>query len=59
MGHGYEPDNDDGENLPEELRIIAQTELREDDASRRHALEQMREWILKHPDIEYCRTGMY
>ncbi|XP_075236375.1 clavesin-1-like isoform X2 [Lycorma delicatula] len=56
MGHGYEPDDNDYENLSEELRLIAQTELREDDSSRRHALEQMREWIHKHPDIIYCRT---
>ncbi|XP_072160313.1 clavesin-1-like [Bemisia tabaci] len=42
--------------LREELRLVAKTELREDDAIRTHALRQMRDWISKHPDIEYCRT---
>ncbi|PSN51630.1 hypothetical protein C0J52_09444 [Blattella germanica] len=50
--------SDDGSEfrLSEELRLIAETELREDDASRKHALQQMREWIQKHPDIKRCRT---
>ncbi|KAJ9573518.1 hypothetical protein L9F63_009082 [Diploptera punctata] len=49
---------DDGSecNLSEELRDLAQKELREDDATRQHALQQMREWIQKHPDIKRCRT---
>lgn len=53
-------DDDDGSkfHLNDELRLLAQTELREDDATRQHALQQMREWIQKHPDIKCCRTGM-
>lgn len=53
-------DDDDGSkfNLSDELRLLAQTELREDEATRQHALQQMREWIQKHPDIKCCRTGM-
>jgi hypothetical protein len=52
-------DDDDGSkfHLNDELRLLAQAELREDDASRQHALQQMREWIQKHPDIKCCRTG--
>ncbi|GFG38460.1 hypothetical protein Cfor_02362 [Coptotermes formosanus] len=51
-------DDDDGSkfHLSDELRLLAQTELREDDATRQHALQQMREWIQKHPDIKCCRT---
>lgn len=51
------PEDDGSEfRLNDELRVLAQTELREDDASRQHALQQMREWIQKHPDIKRCRT---
>ncbi|XP_069676040.1 clavesin-1 [Periplaneta americana] len=51
------PEDDGSEcRLSEELRLLAQTELREDDATRVHALQQMREWIEKHPDIKRCRT---
>lgn len=42
--------------LNEDLRLVARTELREDENIRVHSLKQMREWIQKHPDIEYCRT---
>ncbi|XP_034242677.1 clavesin-1 [Thrips palmi] len=42
--------------LSEELRRAARTELREDDGSRAHALQQMRDWIAKHPHIRKCRT---
>lgn len=43
--------------LGEELRRVARTELREDDNTRVHALQQMRDWISKHPHIRKCRTG--
>lgn len=53
------PDDDGSEfHLNDELRLLAQTELREDDVTRQQALQQMREWIQKHPDIRCCRTGM-
>lgn len=50
-------DDDYVSPLNEDLRLTARTELREDENIRIHSLKQMREWIHKHPDIEYCRTG--
>lgn len=43
--------------LPDEVKKLAQQELREDDSIREQSLEQMREWINKHPYIKRCRTG--
>lgn len=43
--------------LPEAERKRALDELREDDNIREQSLEQMREWINKHPNIKKCRTG--
>lgn len=58
MGHDEEDVNGNYVSpLNEDLRLLARTELREDDNIRVHCLKQMREWIHKHPDIEYCRTG--
>ncbi|XP_067005123.1 clavesin-2 isoform X2 [Anabrus simplex] len=60
MGRGQDLfcGEDDGYqcNLSEELKKVAQAELREDEATRRHALAQMRDWIAKHPHIRKCRT---
>ncbi|XP_017773089.1 PREDICTED: clavesin-2 [Nicrophorus vespilloides] len=42
--------------LPEEVRKVALKELREDDCSREQSLQQMRDWIKKHPNIKKCRT---
>ncbi|XP_071448806.1 clavesin-1 [Hetaerina americana] len=42
--------------ISEDLRSVAQTELREDDATREAALEQLRNWIHTHPLIKTCRT---
>ncbi|XP_045467669.1 retinaldehyde-binding protein 1 isoform X3 [Harmonia axyridis] len=42
--------------LPESERKKAQEELREDDSIRQQSLEQLREWIEKHPNIKKCRT---
>ncbi|XP_052860318.1 retinaldehyde-binding protein 1-like [Anopheles cruzii] len=42
--------------LPELYRNLAKKELREDDNIREQSLEQMREWIAKHPYIRKCRT---
>ncbi|KAK6642095.1 hypothetical protein RUM44_013818 [Polyplax serrata] len=39
---------------PETLEI-AKAELREDESTRRQALESMRNWIMKNPRIENCR----
>lgn len=44
--------------LSEETQCIAKHELREDDHSRRTALESMREWIKQNPRIKNCRMGM-
>ncbi|XP_019543281.3 alpha-tocopherol transfer protein [Aedes albopictus] len=35
---------------------IASEQLREDDAMRKQGLEQLRDWIAKHPHIKKCRT---
>lgn len=35
----------------------ARTELREDDARKAQALEQMRDWINKHPFLNGIRQG--
>lgn len=45
--------------LPEDIKKIALEELREDDNIREQSLNQMREWINKHPAIKRCRTGKY
>lgn len=45
--------------LPEQVQKLAETELREDDNIRSQSLEQMREWIVKHPNIKKCRTGKH
>ncbi|XP_046385365.1 clavesin-1 [Ischnura elegans] len=42
--------------LSEDFRSVAQTELREDDATREAALTQLRTWIHSHPLIKSCRT---
>lgn len=41
--------------LPPETLEIARMELREDELSRKQALDNMRGWILKNPRIESCR----
>lgn len=43
--------------LPDNVKKIALEELREDDNIREQSLQQMREWIDKHPNIKKCRTG--
>lgn len=59
MGCGYE--EGEGENyecrLSQELQQTAQRELREDEATRSHALRQLRQWVNMHPDIHSCRKG--
>lgn len=45
-------------SLRPELQLIAQKELREDEATRTQALSQIRNWIDMHPDIQYCRKGI-
>lgn len=41
--------------LSQETQIIAKEELREDDYSRKTALDSMREWIKQNPRIKNCR----
>ncbi|XP_011499247.1 PREDICTED: clavesin-1 [Ceratosolen solmsi marchali] len=43
-------------NLSLKAQNIAKSELREDEQTREHALEQFRDWIEKHPSITKCRT---
>uniref|UniRef100_A0A182JRY1 CRAL-TRIO domain-containing protein n=1 Tax=Anopheles christyi TaxID=43041 RepID=A0A182JRY1_9DIPT len=42
--------------LPEQYRKLAADQLREDDLIRKQAIDQMRQWIAKHPYIRRCRT---
>ncbi|KAK9883995.1 hypothetical protein WA026_004930 [Henosepilachna vigintioctopunctata] len=42
--------------LPDAEKKKALDELREDDNIRKQSLDQMRDWILKHPNIKRCRT---
>ncbi|PSN31409.1 hypothetical protein C0J52_25475 [Blattella germanica] len=44
--------------LPPETQEIARKELRETKYARDQALQQMRDWIKKHPRIANCRLGM-
>ncbi|XP_014228618.1 clavesin-2 [Trichogramma pretiosum] len=42
--------------LSSQAQAVAKQQLREDEATRKHALEQFREWIRQHPRIKRCRT---
>lgn len=44
--------------LSKETQEIAERELREDNNSRRQALESFRQWIKQNPKIVNCRLGM-
>lgn len=44
-------------SLPEAVKKTALEELRENEDIREQSVEQMREWINKHPNIKKCRTG--
>ncbi|XP_025834681.1 clavesin-2-like isoform X2 [Agrilus planipennis] len=48
--------NENGIPLPEEVRKAALEELREDENIKQQSLDQMKEWINKHPNIKRCRT---
>ncbi|KAJ8869341.1 hypothetical protein PR048_030916 [Dryococelus australis] len=52
------PLDDDGHqsSLDGATKEVASTELREDEATRATAIQQLREWVLKHPAIKKCRT---
>lgn len=43
--------------LPEKYLEIAQKELGETEERRNEALDQIREWVMKHPHIKRCRLG--
>lgn len=49
-------EDDYGCSLSESTKLIAREELREDDAIKKQALDQFRQWIKKHPNIKRCRT---
>lgn len=42
--------------LPEDVKKTALEELREDENIREQSLQQLRDWISKHPNIKKCRT---
>jgi hypothetical protein len=46
-----------GVELNEETRRIARQQLREDEAAKQQALQQLRDWIRKSQDIQDCRLG--
>ncbi|CAH1164321.1 unnamed protein product [Phaedon cochleariae] len=56
MGLGGKQEQEYTFTLPEPEKKKALEELREDDNSREQSLDQMREWIAKHPNIKRCRT---
>lgn len=37
--------------------MSAKEEIREDEMRKEQSLEQLRDWIEKHPFISNCRTG--
>lgn len=43
--------------LSKKFQDKARIELGETEEKRNAALEEMREWIRQHPDIEVCRMG--
>lgn len=45
-------------SLSDEYKSIALRDLREDELIRKQSLDQMIDWIKKHPYIKSCRTGM-
>lgn len=51
--------NDSDEELSQFVRIVAQQELREDDATRENALEAFRLWISQNKDVKNVDTGRY
>lgn len=57
MGLGGQQVQEYSFDLPETERKKALEELREDDNIREQSLDQMRDWISKHPNIKKCRTG--
>lgn len=57
MGLGGKQETEYTFQLPEREKKIALEELREDDSMREQSLDQLREWISKHPNIKRCRTG--
>lgn len=40
-----------------ETKQLAETELREDEASREDGINQIRQWVKKNSRIESCRLG--
>lgn len=48
---------DYGSQLPEAIVCLAKVELREEKDIKKQSLDLMRSWIIKSPDIKYCRTG--
>lgn len=45
--------------LSDETRKIAETELRETNSSREHALAALREWVATNPRITTMRLGKF
>lgn len=57
MSKGITPIDDYVFTLSNELKEIAENELRETTASRDHALKAMRDWIMANPRISNIRLG--
>lgn len=53
-----ESDGDYVCTLPPKFAKLAETELQETESKRSQSLEQLRDWISKHPEIQSCRTGI-
>jgi hypothetical protein len=51
-------DNDYVCSLSPDTAKFAKQDLREDEATRKHGLDAMREWLSKNGDITNCRTGI-
>lgn len=45
-------------HISEEAARVAMRELREDESTRKHGLQQMREWLRKNKDVENVRSGI-
>lgn len=57
MSKGITPADDYKFTLSNELKEIAETELRETKSNRDHALKAMRDWIATNPRINTARLG--
>lgn len=57
MAKGITPIDNYVFTLSDELKEMAENELRETSSNRDHALKAMREWIMTNPRISNIRLG--